>query len=406
MNPSSVPQSKDWTHILIVALSVFIILEVVLLGFMIVEKATAPATTTTTITTTQPSTNGTPKVQATSVVGSLVHVWDIDFLPTGEMLFTERGGALSIYKNKQVVSLAQIEDVAANGEGGLMGLAVDPKFTQNKYVYTCLNTTAGDIRVARWTINADASSAQSRKDIVTGIPANPSGRHSGCQLAFGPDGYLWVGTGDTAQDLKLQSPQDPQSLAGKILRVDRNGMPAPGNYSAPFDKRVYSFGHRNTQGIAFFEKEQGGVVGVSVEHGSDVDDELNPLKPGNFGWAPPNGPYNEANVPMTDKDKFPSAINALWVSGDPTQAPSGVAVLKGDKWKSWDGAIVMAMLKAERLNVLTFDEAMDVKKVSYLAEKDASFGRLRAATLGPDGNLYVGTSNGSDDKIIKFSPQQ
>jgi glucose/arabinose dehydrogenase len=203
--------------------------------------------------------------------------------------------------------------------------------------------------------------------------------------------------------LTPQTPQAPKSLAGKILRVDRDGKAATGNVGGEFDDRIYSYGHRNTQGIAFFAEPINDISGVSVEHGSGVDDEMNPLKPGNFGWAPPNGPYDES-VPMTDKDRFPDAIDAIWSSGNPTQAPSGVAVLTGSQWKGWDGAVVMAMLKDEHLKVLKLDGDLKVVQEKQILQKE--FGRLRAVVQGPDGSLYVTTSNSGDkDKIIKVTPK-
>ncbi|HSE61204.1 MAG TPA: PQQ-dependent sugar dehydrogenase, partial [Candidatus Saccharimonadales bacterium] len=237
-----------------------------------------------------------------------------------------------------------------------------------------------------------------RTDIISDIPANQSGRHSGCRLAFGPDGYLWVGTGDAAQgDTSIQ----PKNLGGKILRVDRDGKAAVGNLAAPFDPRIFSYGHRNVQGLAFFAKPQNGVLGVSVEHGSSVDDEVDLLKQGNFGWAPLPGGYIE-NIAMTDKTRFPEAIDAIWSSGSPTQAPSGAAFLHGSQWKAWDGRLAVAMLKAKHLKILT----ITVQNKITAEEKilDAQFGRLRTAAQGPDGNLYVSTDNGGDDQIIRVTP--
>jgi glucose/arabinose dehydrogenase len=406
VNPTAVARQKHRSRNAAIALVFFIIIEVILLVFLVAHKVVAPSTvTTTTVTKPKVSLTGTPKIITSSVLAGRSYVWDVDFLPNKQMIFTERGGALNIVKDKKVVLLAQVPDVVSNGQGGLMGLAVDPKFTANRYIYTCLNSTAGDIRVARWVLAPDFSVTQVRKDIVTGIPSNASGRHSGCQLVFGPDGYLWIGTGDSAQDLKLQTAQDTASLGGKILRVDRNGGPAPGNYSTPFDPRVYSFGHRNVQGIAFFDKERNGISGISADQGTGVDDELNPLKPGNLGWAPPSGPYTETNVPMTDKEKYPSAINALWSSGSEAGTPSGIAVLKGDKWKSWNGGVAMSMLNGKQLNIVFLDDGLDVTKTEKLLVGDNGFGALRAATMGPDGNLYVSTSHGTDDQILKLSPQ-
>ena len=227
----------------------------------------------------QPST---PDIKATRILAGLEHPWDIDFLPGGTMLFTERSGMLSRLTDGEKVVIATITDVEAAGEAGLMGLAVDPDFEQNSYLYACYNSVSGDVRVSRWILEEGLGQQQ---DIVTGIPAALSGRHSGCQLAFGPDGNLWIGTGDSADE---SQPQDRSELGGKILRVTPDGQPAADNPDGP-DKRVYSYGHRNTQALAFYESPRSGSYGLSVEHGSYRDDEINELKPGNFGWAPGAG---------------------------------------------------------------------------------------------------------------------
>lgn len=355
------------------------------------SKTSAPAT----------NKNQVPQLATQVLLDNRDRVWDMAFLPTGELMFTERKGTLSVYKDNVAKTITTISDVSPNGEGGLLGLAIDPGFEANRYLYTCFNTNT-DIKVVRWQLKADQSGLEKRKDIITGIPANPSGRHSGCRLAFGPDGYLWTGTGDTAQDLTPQTPQDPKSLAGKILRTDRDGKGAPGNMGGVFDGRIYSYGHRNTQGIAFFDAPVTSAVGISVEHGSSVDDEVNPLVKGNFGWAPPDGAYDES-VPMTDKARFPGAIDAIWSSGNPTQAPSGAAIVYGKEWKAWDGAIAVAVLKDRHLKFLTISGTLKLSREDRRLENE--FGRLRAVRQGPDGALYISTDNGANDKILRVTPE-
>jgi aldose sugar dehydrogenase len=346
----------------------------------------------------------TPQLTTDEVVGGMNNIWEIAFLPSGEMLFTERTGKLHAIKNGQNTTLATINDVRVVGEGGLLGLTVDNDFAKNRFIYTCFNSAQVPlaIRVVRWHVSADLTKLDSRNDIITDIPQNTgalsSGRHSGCRLKFGPDGYLWVGTGDTATgDTSIQ----PTSLGGKILRVDRDGKPAPDNLGAPFDSRIFSYGHRNVQGLAFFPKAQNGVLGVSVEHGSGVDDEVNLLKSGNFGWAPPPTGYDES-VPMTDKKRFPDAIDATWSSGNPTIAPSGATFLKGGKWKGWDGALAVAVLKNQQMRIIKIDSQNKVTSDDVIL--DHRFGRLRTAVQGPDGNLYISTDVANTSQIIRITP--
>lgn len=334
----------------------------------------------------------TPDIQTQKLVQGLEHPWDIDFLPDGTIVFTERSGVLSKLIDGKKAEIANIEDVQADGEGGLMGLAIDPDFDGNGFVYACYNSASGDVRVSRWVLEEELGQ---KRDIVTGIPSAASGRHSGCQLAFGPDGNLWIGTGDSANE---SQPQDRAELGGKILRVTREGQPATGNPEGP-DKRVYSYGHRNTQALAFYESPSTGSYGLSVEHGSDKDDEVNELKPGNFGWAPGEG-YDE-NVPMTDLARFPDAIASVWSSGQTTIAPSGAAFLRGESWGRLEGWLAVSVLKDQKLLLLNLSSG-SLSGERTLLENE--FGRLRAATLGPDGALYVSTDKGTDDSIIRVRP--
>ncbi len=343
-----------------------------------------------------------PKLKTEVVLKGLTNPWDVGFLPDKTMLFTERGGQISMLKGGQKVVLGTVPDVQAKGESGLMGLAIDPDFTDTRFIYACYST-ATDIRVGRWKL-ADVSAGKlgSKTDIVTSMPYNIKtfpGRHSGCQLAFGPDKFLWIGTGDVAIGT---NPQNPQSLGGKILRVDRTGQPAPGNLGAPYDPRIFSYGHRNTQGLALYKTKHGDIYGYSVEHGSSIDDEVNPLVSGNFGWDPIPG-YNESVV-MTDHSKFPNAIDAVWSSGTSTIAPSGATILDSAKWQLWNGRLAMSVLKGKELLVMKVDGQNKTTEVEPLFKDQ--FGRIRAAEMGPDGSLYVTTDNGSQlDTIIKVTPQ-
>jgi len=337
-------------------------------------------------------------LKADTVLNGLQNPWDVVFLPDGTLLFTERDGELSKLADGKKVLIADIDDVQAGGEGGLTGMALDSDFATNNYLYTCYNSTAGDVRVVRWRLNAQATRLSDQTPIVTGIPSNTSGRHSGCRVKSASDGVLWVGTGDAAQS---SHPQDLQSLGGKILRVTREGKAVAGNITNG-DTRIFNYGHRNVQGLALFDQPVDGVYGYSIEHGPGVDDEINLIKPGNFGWNP-LPPYDES-VPMTNKNKFPDAISAIWSSGDPTIAPSGGDIIRGEKWGQYDGALAMAVLKDQQLRIMTFDAQQNYKLAKNEVFFDRDFGRLRSATMGPDGNLYLTTDNSIDDKIIRVMP--
>jgi aldose sugar dehydrogenase len=348
----------------------------------------------------------TPPLTVTPVVTGLDHVWDIGFTPDGTMLFTERPGRINALVAGQRRVLAAPPDVVRASEAGLMGLAIDPQFASNRLIYVCLASTLGgpanDVRVARFRVTDGYTGLTERTDIVTGAPVNTTGelgRHSGCRPRFGPDGALWIGTGDAAVG---NVPQNVRSLGGKILRITRDGTPAAGNPGRAWDPRVWSIGHRNVQGLAWRASDG---LGVSTEHGPDRDDEINRLDAGQFGWdpvRPPASGYDEG-VPMTDTRRFPDARRALVPSGPVTNAFCGSTFLAGERWGTWDGALVVATLKAESLR--SFKLEPTTGRLQDLGITMTGYGRLRSVTQGPDGDLYVGTSNGGGaDRILRVTP--
>jgi len=340
---------------------------------------------------------GTPRLTVTPVVDGLTIPWDVGFIPSNAspastgpantMLFTQRIGQINAFIGGTVRTLASPSDVVVASEAGIMGLAIDPDFAANRRIYVCMTSDlpagADDVRVVRYRVNDAVTALTNRADIVTGLPVNTAGelgRHSGCRPRFGPDGYLWVGTGD----------------AGKVLRVDTNGNAAPGN---PGGRRWYTKGHRNVQGLAF---QPGTGRPYAVEHGSYRDDEINLLvNGGNYGWDPVPG-YDES-VPMTDLAKFPGARVAAWSSGDPTIATSGADFLVGDQWRDWEGALAVATLKDADLRFYRISGNGLVAN-QFALRFDNTYGGLRSVVLGPNGALYLTTSNGGGvDQILRVT---
>lgn len=363
-----------------------------------------------------PSASQAPKLIVQQVVGGLAHGWDIGFLPDGKVLITERPGRLTLLDKSTPGAVAtQVEadlaDVKARGEGGLMGMVVHPDFATSHQFTTCQTHwegDSGDVRLVTWELSGDGHSARRVRDpLVGGLPVNPSGRHSGCRPTLAPDGSLLVGTGDTARG---NIAQDRTSLGGKVLRIDlETGGPAPGNpferAANPNERLVYTYGHRNVQGVAI---QPGTGQAYTAEHGPDVDDEINRLRAGgNYGWDPSRGGtvggYHE-DVPMTDRQRFPDAIDAAWSSGDHTEAICGVVFLTGPDWAGLAGVLAVTALKGSKLILMTLGPDGNVTAVATPPELNGKFGRLRAARLGPDGALYVTTSNGEDDRLLRIVP--
>ena len=339
-----------------------------------------------------------PALEVEALVSGLSIPWDLAFAPDGTMLFTERGGTLSARLTDGTVQTvsAELGDLFARGETGLMAIVVDPDFASNRRFYTCQGHTGREVQVIAWTIDAAYTEATRVADpLVGGLPTASGGRHGGCRLRFGPQGYLWISTGDAARGT---TPQDLSSLGGKVLRVDAStGAAAPGN---PFGTRIYSYGHRNVQGLAL---RPGTSEMWSVEHGPSRDDEINLLTSGgNYGWNPVPG-YNES-VPMTDLTEFPDAVEAKWSSGNPTLATSGGIFLEGEQWGSWEGRLAVATLKRSELRLFEFAADGALLSEVVVPELDGTYRRLRTPMLGPDGALYVATSNGSGvDRILRIT---
>lgn len=360
---------------------------------------------------------GVPDLRVEVLAEGLSNPWDLGFLPDGRVLFTERDGAISLLSSDRPGAAAtpvaaDLSDVLVNGEGGLMGLVVHPDFDRTRRFTTCqtnqVNGAATDIRLITWELSADGRSASRvANPLLGGLPINPSGRHSGCRPTLAPDGTLFVGTGDTARG---SISQDQNSLGGKVLHVDlATGGPPPDNPFVgdpnPARRLLWTYGHRNVQGVAV----QPGTGDVfSAEHGPSTDDEVNHLVAGaNYGWDPSRGGtvggYDES-VPMTDLDRFPSAVPAIWSSGSPVEAVSGAAFIDGPQWGDLDGALAVGALRGQKLLVMRLGADGAVAETLEPAPLDGAFGRLRAVRLAPDGALLVSTSNGTNDKILRVTP--
>ena len=287
-----------------------------------------------------------------TILDNLDHPWDVVVAPDGTLLTGERGGrfvALRPGGEPQEVR-ADLEDLFVGSETGLMAIALAPDFATSRTVYTCQGFTDGggpdDIRVIAWTVNDDWTDLTRVRTVIDGFPIR-TGRHGGCRILARPDGTLWIGTGDSAQP---SVPQDPDSLGGKVLRVDAaSGNPAPGNPDPA--SPVYTLGHRNVQGLAV---RPGTDQVFSVEQGPDRDDEVNLLAAGaNYGWRPDrsSGRYDES-VPMTDPERVPGAVAAVWSTGSPTLATASGTFVTGTDWGDWNGALAIGALKGQRVVLL------------------------------------------------------
>lgn len=345
-----------------------------------------------------------PSLDVEVWASGIISPWDVAFLPDGDALITEKTTGLVWVREpdgtQRALDMDQ-PDFTAPGEGGLMGLVVDPDVATNGKFYTCQNSTQGDVRVVRWRLNADRTSAVRQRVVVDDIVMT-SGRHSGCRLRFGYEGYLWITTGDAAD---ASAPQSLNSLGGKVLRVDpKNGRGHPDNpffTSAGADRsKIYSYGHRNPQGI---DRRPCTDQMWAGEHGPSWDDEINLLQSGgNYGWNPGPG-YDESTnrQNMTDTGLPGSQIQPRFESGTPTIALSGIGWIRGADWGAWDGELAGATLRASQLWIFEFNNKNRLTDTDIPAELDGT-GRLRTAVMGPDGSLYV--PNSSAAQVWRITP--
>ncbi len=393
-----------------------------------------------------------PTLKSTSVMTGRDLVWDMAFLPNGTMFFTEKcrglsvrmptgtvNGLLGMKDSKGYADTAN--DLFCSGQAGMAGVAVDPNFDQNRFIYvysTSNQTTPHNNRVIRLTVSPDLAKVSNRTDIVTDIaykqapsghPFGDAGAHNGGRLRFGPsDGFLYVTTGDTHNG---PVPQSPTLIGGKVLRIDRDGKAAPGN-NAPqgFDARIFTYGHRNPQGICF---RPGNNQPFTAENGPWHSDEVTALKAGgNAGWDPrpkragredcPDGycgympnqmgaadpKVRAAYMPMTDLKSYPDAMKPAWNNDGLSQGLSSCVFLNNAKWKAWNGKMVVGFMGigihgtpvGNRLDVLDIPaDGLSAKRTTISLPMPA--GRFRTVVQGPDGDLYVGTDQGD---IYRLSP--
>lgn len=361
---------------------------------------------------------GTPTLTRTVVLQGLSSPWDIAVAADGAMFFTEKCRGLSVRRADGSVtrlfgtsgSALVAPDLVCEGQSGVHGVALDPAFATNRtlYVYMLSNLSSSPRtnRVVRLVVDPGYTTASNRTDIITNIAykdvgnaVGGAGSHSGGRIRFGPDGFLYVTTGDNHNP---SLPQSPTMLGGKVLRVTTTGAAAPGNAPpAGFDARIFTYGHRNPQGITF---RPGTGQPFTSEHGPNHSDEVTPLvNGGNAGWDPQNRPSlscpggycgyagNPTTMPMTDIARFPNAMRPSWSNDGSSQGMGPAEFLVGPQWGAWNGRLAVGIMAGSRLKILELDSAGTATSVIEASLPNV---RYRALTLGPDGNLYVATDNG------------
>lgn len=326
--------------------------------------------------------------------------WSIAFTSPERMLVTERPGRLRVIEKGVLKEepLHVFHEVSSTGEEGLMSITIDPNYERNRWIYLSLAYEKEDegmkVKVLRF---VDKQNRLEEESVI--IDDLPAARfHAGCRLAFGPDGKLYVTVGDA---LNRQDAQDLESLAGKILRIDKDGSIPPGN---PLNGYIYSYGHRNPQGLAW-HPETGDLY--ATEHGPSVfdgpagGDEVNRIVAGgNYGW------------PLVSHDEKRDGTIPPLIQFTPAEPPGSLMIYSGENFPQFKHNLFYGSLKGEGLMRLILDPK-DPNKISFNEKlPEVKFGRIRDVIEGPDGYIYFTTSNrdgrgnpaADDDRIFRIKP--
>jgi glucose/arabinose dehydrogenase len=328
------------------------------------------------------------------VAGNLEIPWSLAFAPDGRLFFTERPGRVRIIRDTTLVPqpALTLPDVNADGEGGLLGLALDPGFATSGWLYLVYTARrAGDTPVNRLVRYREVNGTLGEPAVLfDDIPA--AGIHNGSRVRFGPDGKLYMTMGDASD---ASAAQDLAALNGRIFRMNADGTTPRDN---PFVSPTYSYGHRNPQGIDW-HPASGDLW--ETEHGASGNDELNRIQAGrNYGW--PIIEARETRPGMETPIRFYT----------PAIAPSGASFYRGAAFPAFQNNLFFATLRGQHLHRVRFDPVNPRRVVAEERLLEGRFGRLRDVVPGPDGGLYVATSNrdgratpaADDDRILRLVP--
>lgn len=332
-----------------------------------------------------------------TVVDGLTIPWGMAFLPEGGLLITEKKGELILFKDGEKTMIEGLPEVTVLGQGGLMDVVLHPDYKKNGWIYFSYASSEGEGEGANTAIARAKLEGHQLTDLEVLYKAGPNsekGQHFGSRIAFDKDNYLYFSVGERGD--RENNPQDITRDGGKVYRLHDDGSIPSDN---PFvdepnaKKAIYSYGHRNPQGMILYPKT--GKIWVN-EHGPRGGDEINVIKKGaNYGWFDITYGINYDGTEITEERTRPGMEDPLyyWL---PSIAPSGFAVVTGDIYPDWEGNLLVGSLKFAYLEMLTLDGEKVVKREKLMDGE----GRVREVVLGPDGYIYAGLEGKGIVKIV------
>ena len=333
--------------------------------------------------------------QVNTLASQIPSPWGAQFLPDGSLLGTSRTQGLWHYSQGKITMLPLSLEVSTDGQGGYLGLALSPGFASNSLVYLSFSRRASGLSKAalargRWT----GTGLEALKVLWSDQPPTGTTVHYGSRLVFGKDGLLYMTLGERGAQNRAQDLKDP---AGKVLRFTPEGTPAPGN---PFQENpyIYTFGHRNPQGLALHPET--GELWLT-EHGPKGGDEVNVLKPGaNYGWPLSTFGVNYNGSPVSSHQNLPG-IEPPRIYWTPSIAPSGLTFYHGAAFPQWNGNLFSGNLAGQELRRLEVNAQGEITHQETLLKNQV--GRIRDVLLGPEGFIYLLT-DGIQGKLLRLEP--
>ncbi len=343
------------------------------------------------------------EIHLTKVVGGLEHAWSLAFLPDERILVTERPGRLNVIDNGNVTEISGLPDINIANQGGLLEVSVHPNYEENGWIYLTYSKPNGEDETVTAVARAqlEGNSLSNFEEIFEQDRYSSPGRHYGSRIAWNDDGTMFVSIGDRGADPPRA--QDLGDHAGTLLRLNDDGsVPDDNPFIGQNDAlpEIYSYGHRNIQGLVI-DPSTGDIWGT--EHGPRGSDELNFIEPTlNYGW-----PTVTLGRDYGTEDEFGHAearsmdgmIDPVW-EFLPTLAPSGLAMVTHNQFPNWEGNLLAGGLRAERIMRIVIED----QEVIHMEELIlGEIGRVRDIREGPDGNIYI-VNDQSDGGLFRIEP--